>query len=152
MKLIAAVNLLLMLMQPTAGYTEVFDRAQIESEVMAVLDEFIRAFSASDPIAHVATYHFPHYRLARGEMSVWEDENAAVRANKAVFESLPATGWARSTWIERRIVTMSDTKVHVATRFRRLREDGTEIGTYDSLYILIRKDGKWGIKMRSSFL
>jgi hypothetical protein len=45
----------------------------------------------------------------------------------------------------------SPAKVHVATRFARLREDGSEIISYDSLYVLTLQDGQWGIKGRSSF-
>ncbi len=119
---------------------------------MAVLDEFIRSFSAKDPVAHAAPYHVPHYRLARGEMNSWETEVDVVQSHVEAFKILPDTGWDRSIWIDRQIVTLTETKVHVATRFRRLREDGSEIGTYDSLYILIFQDGRWGIKMRSSFL
>ncbi|MDA1076997.1 MAG: hypothetical protein O3A63_19955 [Proteobacteria bacterium] len=127
-------------------------RAQIEGEVMQVLDAFITSFSAKDPAAHAATYHFPHYRLARGVMNSWETYAHAVQAHVGVFEALPETGWDRSIWIHRRIVTLTENKVHVDTRFARLRKNGSEIGRYDSLYILIRQDGRWGIKMRSSFL
>lgn len=85
-------------------------------------------------------------------MNVWPTEADAVQAHVDLFKTLPDTGWDKSIWIHRRIVTLSESKVHVDTRFRRLRKDGSEIGTYDSLYILIKKDGRWGIKMRSSFL
>lgn len=152
MKSIAAIMLLLTFVSPATVLAADNDQADIEREVMKVLDEFMVAFNALDVDAHVATYHFPHYRLARGTMSFWETEQAALQANTAAFKSLPDTGWNRSIWIHRRIVTASDTKVHVDTRFRRLREDGSEIGTYDSLYILIKRGGTWGIKMRSSFL
>ena len=37
--------------------------------------------------------------------------------------------------------TGSDTKAHVATLVRRFRDDGSEIVTFESLYILIKKKG-----------
>ena len=129
-----------------------FDRAQVGREALQVLDQFMSSFNARDPQAHTATYHFPHYRLARGDMNVWTTREDAEQAHADLFRSLPDNGWDRSMWVQRRIVTLSETKVHVATRFRRLRKDGSEIGTYDSLYVLINKDGRWGVKMRSSFL
>ena len=46
----------------------------------------------------------------------------------------------------------SDTKAHVATLVRRFRDDGSEIVTFESLCILIKEKGRWGIKFRSSFL
>lgn len=85
-------------------------------------------------------------------MGVLETRADAERMHADLFESLPATGWDRSIWVQRRIVTISETKVHVDTKFRRLRKDGSEIGTYDSLYVLINVNGRWGVKMRSSFL
>ena len=50
------------------------------------------------------------------------------------------------------VATGSDTKAHVATLVRRFRDDGSEIVTFESLYILIKEEGRWGIKFRSSFL
>jgi len=151
-KSLAAAALLFAFTHPATGFGADFDEARIEREALTVLDEFMASFNARDPEAHTATYHFPHYRLARGSMNSWETADAAVQAHVEIFESLPDTGWHRSTWLQRRIVTVSETKVHVDTRFRRLRKDGSVIGSYDSLYILIKRDGRWGIKMRSSFL
>ena len=128
------------------------DYEQIESEVMEVLDAFMESFSASNSQAHTATYHFPHFRLAGGAMQSWETRADAVKAHVSVFKILPGTGWHRSIWLDREFISISDTKVHVATRFRRLREDGSEIVTTESLYVLIFKDGRWGIKLRSSYL
>ena len=128
------------------------DRMRIETESMAVLDAFMASFNARDPVAHAATYHFPHFRLARGSMNSWPTAADAESAHKQVFKQLPSTGWARSQWLSRDIIAISDQKVHVNTHFQRLRADGSIIGAYNSLYILIRQDGRWGIKMRSSFL
>lgn len=124
----------------------------LESEATAVLDAFMATFNARDAEAHTATYHFPHYRLARGAMSFWETRAVAEQDYRQVFQRLPETGWQRSRWVSREVVTASADKIHVATRFQRLRADGTVIGTYDSLYVLIRRDGRWGVKLRSSFL
>ena len=119
---------------------------------MAVLDAFMRSFSASDAAGHVDTYHFPHHRLARGVMNRWETRDEALRDHIALFQTLPESGWNRSEWVQRKVVTATASKVHVDTRFRRLRADGSVIGTYDSLYVLIKRDGRWGVALRSSFL
>ena len=58
------------------------------------------------------------------------------------------TAW----WTRRRIVHISDSKAHVLdTEFTRYRKDGAVISKIESLYIVTREDGRWGIKMRSSF-
>jgi len=59
--------------------------------------------------------------------------------------------WHRSAWTRRDIVQADDTKVHVVTTFVRLREDGGQIASYDSLYVLTYQDDRWAIKGRSSF-
>lgn len=117
-----------------------------------VLDAFLAAFNANEAEALADTYHYPHYRLARGTMSLLESRDDAIAWHHQSFQALPNSGWAKSTWVERRIVTASEAKIHVATRFRRMHMDGSEIGTWDSLYVLIKRDGRWGIKLRSSFL
>ena len=48
-------------------------------------------------------------------------------------------------------VQEDDAKAHVATRFVRLREDGTVIKTFESLYVMTLEGGRWGIRGRSSF-
>ena len=71
MKSISAKALLLLLLFPAIVISAEPDREAIEKEVFAVLDKFMSSFNAMDPVAHVTTYHFPHFRLARGSMSSW---------------------------------------------------------------------------------
>jgi hypothetical protein len=71
--------------------------------------------------------------------------------NPALWETMAKDGWHHSKWDRRRIIHTSDNKVHVDTKFTRYREDGTKIGSYESLYIVTKENGQWGVKMRSSF-
>ena len=41
--------------------------------------------------------------------------------------------------------------VDVDTEVTRYRKDGSLLGRFNSLYILTKEDGRWGIKVRSSF-
>ena len=129
-----------------------FDQRQVAREVMSVLDAFLDAFNRQDVRAEERTYHFPHYRLANGLMSAWPapgDETEAWMAG--TYKTLRESGWDRSSWTRRRIVHISDSKVHVDTELTRYRKDGTVIARLDSLYIVTKENGRWGIKMRSSF-
>ena len=125
------------------------DRSAIECEVMAVLDEFMVAFNGMDMAAWEATLHFPHYRLAGAGMTVLEAPGQ--RDGAALEARLEATGWHHSAWDRREIVHLGSDKVHVDTRFVRYRADGSVLAAYDSLYVLTRENGRWGIKLRSSF-
>jgi hypothetical protein len=67
------------------------------------------------------------------------------------YNALRESGWDHSAWTRRRIVHISDAKAHVDTEFTRYRKDGSAIGNFESLYIVTKEGGKWGIKLRSSF-
>ena len=129
-----------------------FDRRQAEREVMSVLDAFIDAFNRQDPQAEERTYHFPHYRLANGRMSSWSSPGVETETwMKGTYKTLRESGWDHSSFTRRRIVHISELKAHVDTEFTRYRKDGSVIIKVDSLYILTKEAGRWGIRMRSSF-
>ena len=121
---------------------------KVKTEVLQVLDDYMRTFNAKDAAAWQATYHFPHYRLASGKMSVLERVGLL---DSTVFVRLRQAGWHHRVWDHRNIIQCSDNKVHVDTKFSRYRSDGSKIGSYESLYIVTKEDGRWGVKMRSSF-
>jgi len=129
-----------------------FDARQTEREVMSVLDAFMTAFNACDAPAEERTYHFPHYRLASGQMRVLNAAGAETQAGMAATcKRFKESGWHHSAWSRRKIVHLSANKAHVDTQFTRYRADGSVIGAFDSLYVLTKEDSRWGIKLRSSF-
>jgi hypothetical protein len=120
----------------------------IEREVMALLDEYMSAWNRKDMVAWERTFHFPHYRLASGRMNVLDRPGMQDAAR--VWESV-GKDWHHSRWDRRRIIHASAEKVHVDTKFTRCRADGSVIGSFESLYIVTKENGRWGVKMRSSF-
>ena len=88
MKFINVTLLLALFALMPAVHASETDTQETENAVMAVLDEFIKTFSAKDPTSHVATYHFPHFRLARGEMSSWKTASEAIEMHKIIFKNL----------------------------------------------------------------
>ena len=124
-----------------------------EAEAFRVLDEFMAAFNNEDFDAMAALFHYPHVRIARGGVSIWDtaEEFKAARTPADHERFLRATGWHHSAWDNREVVHRSDDKVHIAVRFTRYREDGSVIGTYDSLWIVTKRHGRWGVQARSSY-
>ena len=144
--------LVLLLAVPVSAGAQAVDRSQIEREVMAVLDAFFDAFNRQDARAEERTYHFPHYRLASGRMSVLDAPGAETEAwMNATYTTLRQSGWDHTAWTRRRIIHVSDSKAHVDTEVTPYSKDGSVIGSFESLYILTKEGGRWGIKMRSSF-
>lgn len=119
-----------------------------EAEVMKVLDEYMAAWNRKDLAAWERTFHFPHYRLASGRMNVLDKPGMQDAAR--VWASA-GSDWHHSKWDRRRVISSSPDKVHVDTKFTRYRADGSKIGTYESLYIVTKEDGRWGVKLRSSY-
>jgi len=122
-----------------------------EAQAMQVLDDFMLAFNTYDAKAWMQTLHFPHYRLANGEMVILQSGDETLERLKYSISALRQSGWHHSAWTLREIVHTGPNKVHINTRFTRYREDGSIIASYDSLYIVTFEQGRWAVKMRSSF-
>jgi len=53
--------------------------------------------------------------------------------------------------VKREVIQFNDRKAHVTLSYTRFRADDSVMGTYESLYVLTKVDGRWGIQARSSF-
>jgi hypothetical protein len=119
-----------------------------EREATELLEEWMAAFNARDVDRWSATFNYPSVRLASGRLVILENASSLRRD---VFERLTNAGWDRSAWDHHHVINSRDDKVHFDTRFTRYRADGSVIGTYDSIYVVTRQDGHWGVAARSSF-
>lgn len=118
------------------------------TQAMQTLDAFMSAFNNRDMPAWAATLNYPHVRFASGGVTVWDD--SPTFSERAPFAALAKTGWDHSHWLERNVVLASPRKVHLATVFQRFNANNEVIGTYESLYIVTKVKGRWGIQARSS--
>ena len=120
------------------------------AEARAVMDGFMVAFNAQDAEALRTTwFHFPHVRLHSGQVTIMAtppDFRSAIWGRTGQAE-----GWARTAWDYVEPVDSGPDKVHFRVQFTRYRADGSAIGSYRSLYIVTRQDGRWGIQARSSW-
>lgn len=124
-------------------------RHDTQTACFAVLDRFMDALNAHDAAAMDATMHFPHVRFAGGQLRTYDQPGSNPMD---LFQKLKAEDdWRHSTWRTRELVQFSETKAHVALSYTRFRSDGSVIGIYESLYVLTRVNGAWGLQMRSSF-
>jgi hypothetical protein len=119
-----------------------------EQAAMQCLDDFMSAWNARDVAAFAATFNYPSVRIASGKVRIIE---GAQSHRPDMFELMAAQGWHHSGWDRRNVIHSGDDKVHFDTRFTRYREDGSVIGSYDSIYIVNKQDGYWGVQARSSF-
>ena len=132
-----------------ASDTEITSLTQAQTVAMPVLDAFLAGFNALDMEAMESTLHFPHFRLNEaGEMTHLD---APGQLPVEAMKKMIGADWNNSVWLERNVIHYSDSKIHVDTKVARYDKAGGVIDTFDSMYILTKVNGKWGIKMRSSF-
>ena len=126
------------------------EHAKFAAEIAAAqerLDAFMKAFNARDLAAFEATFNFPHVRFASSKVTII---NPGFHKPE-MFTTGALSDWDHSAWARRDVVHAGADKVHIDTRFNRYRKDGSVIGGFDSIYIVTRLDGRWGIQGRSSF-
>jgi hypothetical protein len=114
---------------------------------MAVLDAHIAALNARDERALVATLHFPHFRLTGGRMKIWERPDSYLKD----FYARAGEDWHHSAWDFRNVIAAGPDKVHLDVQFTRYRADNSAIGSFRSLWIVSKLDGRWSAQVRSSF-
>jgi hypothetical protein len=118
---------------------------------MSVTDVFLDTFNAGDAPGHAATLAYPHVRLASGRVLFWETLGDAVAAMELAMPALRNAGWDHSKWDHRDVIHVGDGKVHLDVQFTRYRTDGSVIGVYPAVYVVVDQDGEWLIQCRSSF-
>lgn len=123
------------------------DHADAIAGAEACLDAFMAAFNARDLAAWEKTFNFPSVWLASGTMVIIEPGYHRPE----MFGQGALTGWDHSAWERRVVIHAGPDKVHFDTRFTRYRADGSIIGGFDSIYVVTREDGHWGVKARSSY-
>ena len=121
-----------------------------QEAALEVMDNFLTAFNARDEQAWANTLHFPHVRLASGQVTVYSTAAEFVAAMD--LESFAeSTGWDHSVWDTLEVVQVSPQKVHIAVTFSRYTAVGDKMASYRSLYVIEKVNGRWGVRARSSF-
>ena len=129
------------------SWSEQNNKLAIEN-AMKVLDSFMTSFNARNMEEWSETLNYPHVRFAGSKVTVWDtnEEYSAID----IFERLASTGWHHSAWLSRKVILVSENKVHISTIFQRYDENNNPLKKYQSLYIVTNKDGHWGVQARSS--
>jgi len=123
------------------------EHADAIAGAMKCLDDFMAAFNARDVNAFEATFNLPSVRLASNTMVIIE----AGYHQPGMFERGALAEWDHSAWEQREVIHAGPDKVHFDTRFTRYRKDGSIIGGFNSIYVVTREGGHWGVKARSSY-
>jgi hypothetical protein len=123
--------------------------AEAEAGALAAVNAFMERWNARDLEGWRRTLHYPHVRIASGQVTIAR-QPAEYAAGLDFARFAAQTGWERSTLDGADVVQSFGDTVHVAVRFTRWRADGSEIDRYWALYVVTRREGRWGIQCRSS--
>ena len=118
---------------------------------LSVTDAFLQSFNAGDADGHARTLAYPHVRLASGAVRTWQSLEEAVPAMEQAIAALRMVGWDHSVWDHRRVIHSRLDKVHLDVQFTRYRKDGSVIGVYPAVYVVVSQSATWLIQARSSF-
>ena len=112
-----------------------------------VMDDHFAALNARNEAALAATLHFPHYRLSGGALKTWETGETYF----ADFQARAGDGWHHSVLDSVDVLAAESDKVHLDVRFTRYRGDNSAMGSFRSLWVIAKLDGRWAAQLRSSF-
>lgn len=119
-------------------------------DIIALIEAYMAATNRRDLDGVRATLHFPHVLLSLATVTTYA---TAADFSFAAFDARTAgQGWSHSTFDSHDVLMSGPDKAHLDIEFTRWRADGSRIGTYHAMYIVVRIDGRWGIVARSSQL
>lgn len=117
-----------------------------EQEARRVIEAYFPLFSKSDAQGLLSVVNFPHIRIAAGTTTIipsaeqWKGDPTPLEQH-----------WHHSKLDSVEFIQSSADKVHATVVFSRYKADGTRYVTYETLWIVTKVNGRWGIQVRSSF-
>ena len=110
-------------------------------------------FNSRDREAMVAQMHFPHLRLSgTNQIQVWNTAEEFTANFNGQTQKLKEEGWVRTESNFVQAIQSNPEKVHLTMVQSRIHIDDSEYNTFQTLWLFIRENGRWGVKFRSSFL
>ncbi|MYV63588.1 hypothetical protein GTW37_34895 [Streptomyces sp. SID4931] len=117
----------------------------------AALDAFLATLNSRSVPDWTRTLHFPHLRVHDGAVTVWETPEIYIESATPEVAQLVATGWDHSGWEKVELIQTSAGQVHAQVRFARYDAEDRPLGSFESVYVLTRQEGRWGVLARIGF-
>jgi hypothetical protein len=114
------------------------DKATLEKEARAVFDDYLEAFQTGTRDDMDTFMHFPVAYI--GEDSILVKERYPFDPEKL----RATTDFVRADF-KYEVVHIDDTKAHMVGGGTRHRADDSVIEIVESIYIMQKRDGRWGI-------
>jgi hypothetical protein len=120
------------------------------SQARSALRAFIAAWNTGDNVELRKTMNFPFVSLFGGGAVVAETRSDFVTDFEGMRER---DGWVRSAFDfdTFEVLSASEDKVHCAIDYRRFDRDGVAYAGGRVMYMVTRRDGHWGLQLRTAF-
>ena len=127
------------------NWEEAADSESVQ-KAMASMKKFASAFEAEDMAAMDACLHFPHYLLSGNDVICWDSPG---QLSKSFFSDLHDMGFQKTVIDYISVILATSDKVHLKYGYSRIANDGHVMSKHDNIWILTKKEGAWGILLRS---
>jgi len=115
-----------------------------------ILDEYTEAFNTGDVNRWSIILHYPHVRIAGNRVRVWETQEEFAKDND-MSRLVEKINWGYNKWDWRELVQFGPEKMHYLVQYSRYTVNDAFIASFESLYIITRIGGRWGVQGRSSY-
>ena len=115
-------------------------------KAMEYMNKFAAAFELEDIAAMDACLHFPHYLLSGNDVICWDNPG---QLSKSFFSDLKDIGFQKTVIDYISVILATKDKVHLKYGYSRIAKDGHIMSKHDNVWILTKKEGAWGILLRS---
>ena len=129
------------------------------NSALAANDILATAWNARDLRKFQEAYQFPHVQIdnkgrihcpERADKVPQQWAKAGLTFENFFDRFSQATGWHRSDVESPQVLGKMRNSVHVLVRYTRYREDGSKLGSYQSVRVLQKADGRWGVRARAT--
>jgi hypothetical protein len=131
-----------------AGVTGVTpdERRRSAAAAMAAVTTFFTAWNSHDADRLAATIHYPHVRIADGQVEIWRTAKEFTGGREAGRQRT----WYQTRVDSTRVVQITAIGVNVLVSFSRLGRDGGVLSKDEGVFLAVMRDGEWKIQARST--
>ena len=122
------------------------DMAAAVAQARQCLINFTDAFNRHDLAGMDACLHFPHQMWSGATLLTWPQAGSHPAD---FFTQLCATGWTHTRYESIEVALASASKVHCVVDYSRCGANGQVLSRHQNLWMLVQRDGRWGIVLRS---
>ena len=122
------------------------EAARNNAAALQAVTTFMQAWNGHDPKSLAAAIHYPHIRIADGQVEAWNSPEAFLAG---------ADVGRQRTWYHTRLdsakaVQTTANGVNVTVTFSHIARDGKVLSSDEGVFLVALRDGLWKVQARST--